>query len=248
MNEFVNKIFHADAHDLLAKLPSESIDAVICDPMYGTAKNYEYEWGFDPMYGTAKNYEYEWGFDPGNANPDRHWEYHQPIYEECRRVLKPNGRLAWAQSPKFCKHFRRWFSDHRLWTLTRFREQGRNVVAHWWVVQTKKQEAVEVPDRDALVTHDKIGRLRDFHPCPKSVEEMKFMVELLTKRGDLVLDWCFGVGSSLLAAEELGRRWIGCDLGESYCRVAKLRMHNLLSHMQAQTREPPDNCVVADRC
>ncbi len=232
MNKFVNTIFHADARDLLAKLPSESIDAVISDPMYGT----------------SRSYEYEWGTDPANGDPELHWEYHQPIYEECRRVLKPNGRLAWAQSPKFCQQFHDWFGDHRLWTLTRFRLAGKNATGHTWIVQTKEQEPVPMPDRDSLVIYDKIGPLRKLHPCIKTVEELKFLVEELTKPGEVVLDCCCGRGSTLLAAEHLGRRWIGCDISKRYSQIAKLRMDNLRSHMQSQgsLRAPTD--FVADRC
>ena len=89
MDRFVNKVFHADARRLLRRLPSGSIDAVITDVMYGT----------------AKNYEYDWGRDPANGDPTLHWQYHAPIYRECLRVLKPGGVLAWAQGGKFVQAF-----------------------------------------------------------------------------------------------------------------------------------------------
>lgn len=214
MNEFANKIFHADARDLLAKLPSESIDSVICDPMYGT----------------AKNYEYEWGFDPANGDPELHWEYHRPIYEECRRVLKPGGRLAWGQGAKFCQHFSSWFGGHRLWTITRFRPTGKNATGHTWVVQTREQVPIAMPNRDSLVICDNVGPLRKLHPCIKMVEELEFLVESLSNSGDIILDCCCGLDSTLLAAEKSGRRWIDCDLGETYCQVAKARIESLRIH------------------
>jgi len=48
---FINKVYHGDARNLLRALPSASIDAVITDAMYGTAKNCQYEWGLDPARG-----------------------------------------------------------------------------------------------------------------------------------------------------------------------------------------------------
>ena len=222
MNQFVNKVFYADARQLLAKLPDESIDAVITDAMYGTSKNCEYEWGFDPAFG----------------DPELHWEYHQPIYEECRRVLKPGAPLAWAQGAKFCEHFRSWFGDHRLWTLTRFRQSGHKATGHTWIVQTKEQKPIPFPDRDALVIFEKIGPIRKLHPCIKVVEELEFLVESLTKPNDIVLDCFCGLGSTLLAAEKLGRSWIGCDLGKSYCKITNARIINLRSHLKQRVAAP----------
>jgi DNA modification methylase len=203
-----NKVFCGDARRLLASLADESIDAVISDPMYGTSKNCRYDWGLDPALG----------------NPEKHWAYHQPIYDECRRVLKPGGVLAWAQSAKFCGHFGEWFGDHRIWTLTRFRTKGKNATGHVWVVQTKERLPVRFPDRDALVVYDAVGPLRKLHPCIKMVEELEFIVEALTDPGQIVFDCCCGLGSTLIAAQRLGRQWIGCDLSPTYCQIALRRL------------------------
>lgn len=230
MNEFENQIFYANALSLLAKLPDESIDAVICDPMYGT----------------AKNYEYEWGIDPANGDPELHWEYHKPIYEQCRRVLKPGGALAWGQGAKFCEHFQNWFGDHRVWTLTRFRPKGKVATGHAWIVQTREQTPISMPDRDSLVICENVGAIRKLHPCIKMVEELKFVIEELTTPGDLVLDCCCGLGSTLLAAEQLGRRWIGCDISKRYSQIAKLRMEKLRSHLQSNAVVKADAYGVAN--
>ena len=208
MDKFCNKVYHGNALDLLAALPTASIDAVI----------------FDPMYGTAKNCQYDWGVDPAQGDPDLHWDYHEPIYRECRRLLKPNGVLAWAQGAKFCQHFRRWFGGHRVWTLTRFRQKGMNATWHTWIVQTREQQPIEFPNRDSIVIHEDIGPLRKHHPCTKPVEEMMFLIESLTQPGHIVLDCCCGLGSTLIAAKLLGRKWIGCDLSKKYCQIAMRRL------------------------
>ncbi len=206
-DRFIGKVFHSDALDLLRRLPEGSIDAVITDPMYGSSKICRYDWGMDPARG----------------DPAKHWQYHQPLYEECRRVLKPAGVLAWAQGAKFCQHFHSWFGPHRLWTLTRFRMNGKNATGHTWIVQTKEQKPIEFPHRDSLVIYDTLGPLRKIHPCIKTVEEMAFMIDSLTEPGQVVLDCFCGLGSTLIAAQRLGRRWIGCDLSRFYSRVALQR-------------------------
>lgn len=208
MERFFKKVFHADARKLLAALPTASVDAVITDAMYGTAKNCEYDWGVDPAGG----------------DPEKHWRYHEPIYKECRRVLMPGGVLAWGQGAKFCEHFDHWFGGHRLWTLTRFRRKGMTATGHTWVVQTREQEPVEFPQKDSLVIYEDVGPLRKLHPCIKPVEELEFLVESLTEPGDLVLDCFCGLGSTLIAAERLCRRWIGGDISKRYCQLAMMRL------------------------
>ena len=211
IERFVNKVFHSDARHLLRALPSATVDAVITDAMYGTSKNCRYEWGVDPAKG----------------DPLKHWQYHEGIYRECLRVLRPGGILAWGQGAKFCQHFRRWFGGHRLWTLTRFRLKGMAATGHVWVVQTKDQRPVEFPHRDSLVMFDTLGPLREVHPCVKPPEEPAFLIDTLTEPNQIVLDCFCGLGSTLVAAEELDRRWIGCDLSRRYCQIAMKRLAEL---------------------
>jgi DNA modification methylase len=66
--------------------------------------------------------------------------------------------------------------------------------------------------------------LKGLHPCPKAVEEMEWMLEVLTEPGQLILDCCCGSGTTLVAAKKLGRRWIGCDLSRRYCQIAMWRL------------------------
>jgi hypothetical protein len=213
LNRFINKVFNGDALNLLRVIPTASVDAVVSDPMYGTSKNCVYEWGPDPAQG----------------NPALHWLYHRPIYEECRRILKPGGVLAWAQDIRFNAHFSTWFGPHRIWTLARFlRKGGRRVTGLAWIVQTQDRRPIRFPDRDGLVLNQALGNLCDLgHPCIKPVEEMVWMIEALTKPGQIILDCFSGLGSTLVAAQELGRLWIGCDKGRQYCQVAMRRLAEL---------------------
>ncbi|HLW65253.1 MAG TPA: DNA methyltransferase [Gemmataceae bacterium] len=205
---YLGKVFHGDALKLLRTMPGESVDTVIADPMYGTSKNCRFDWGLDPALG----------------DPARHWQYHEPIYQECRRVLKPGRPLAWAQGAKYCQHFHRWFGGHRLWSLTRFRLKGKKATGHTWIVQTREQRPIEFPHRDSLVIYGSLGPLRKFHPCIKTVEEMSFLIESLTRPGEIILDCFCGLGATLVAAHTLGRLWICCDLSRDYCRIAMRRL------------------------
>jgi site-specific DNA-methyltransferase (adenine-specific) len=46
----------------------------------------------------------------------------------------------------------------------------------------------------------------------------------LTYKDDIVLDSFFGSGTTGVSCEELGRKWIGIELSERYCEIAKRRI------------------------
>jgi len=105
-------------------------------------------------------------------------------------------------------------------------------IGHTWVVQTREQQPVRFPDKDGLVinANGDPWKLRTLHPCPKPVAEMGFLIEGLTLPGQVILDCFCGTGSGLVAAEQLGRRWIGCDLSRHYCQIAMKRLAETLQH------------------
>jgi site-specific DNA-methyltransferase (adenine-specific) len=53
-------------------------------------------------------------------------------------------------------------------------------------------------------------------------------IKILTYRNDLVLDPFTGSGTSLVAAEVTGRRWLGIELSENYVKVAKDRVQHFI--------------------
>ena len=57
------------------------------------------------------------------------------------------------------------------------------------------------------------------HPTMKPVNLFAYLIENSTKSGDIVLDPFLGSGTSIIAAEKLGRACCGVELDPHYCDI-----------------------------
>ena len=57
---------------------------------------------------------------------------------------------------------------------------------------------------------------------------MEYLIKTYTDKNDIVLDFTCGSGTTLLACQNLNRKWIGIELNEEYCKIAKNRLSNSL--------------------
>ena len=71
-------------------------------------------------------------------------------------------------------------------------------------------------------------RMKEFnHPAMFPEELVKRCLKLFSYQNDVVIDPFNGVGTTTLVAHQLGRKYIGIDISESYCQTARDR---ILSH------------------
>lgn len=59
------------------------------------------------------------------------------------------------------------------------------------------------------------------HPTQKSVPLLRYLIELFTDKGDVVIDPCAGSGSTLLASAQCGRRAYGFEIKKDFCKLAR---------------------------
>jgi len=65
------------------------------------------------------------------------------------------------------------------------------------------------------------------YPTQKNLDMLKLIISTSSNKGDLVLDCFCGSGTTLLAAQELGRNWIGVDQSEEAITVARRRLDEI---------------------
>lgn len=62
------------------------------------------------------------------------------------------------------------------------------------------------------------------HPTQKPEELLRKIVLASSNPGDLVIDPFLGSGTTAVAAEQLKRKWSGCDISLEYCQWAAERI------------------------
>jgi site-specific DNA-methyltransferase (adenine-specific) len=78
------------------------------------------------------------------------------------------------------------------------------------------------------------------HATQKPVSLMRALIELSTTEGQLVLDPFCGSGSSLVAAKELNREYLGFDFSSEYVGIATRRLTSQLPlFVVKNSSEPP---------
>lgn len=64
------------------------------------------------------------------------------------------------------------------------------------------------------------------HPAPFPVDLPRKCIEMYTFEGDVVLDPFLGSGTTAVASKLTGRKYIGVDLSEEYCKIAEQRLES----------------------
>lgn len=67
----------------------------------------------------------------------------------------------------------------------------------------------------------------NFHKTVKPVDVCRYLIALTTRENDLVLDPFAGSGTTLVAAKQIKRNFIGIDLNSEYVIIAKQRLSDV---------------------
>ena len=69
---------------------------------------------------------------------------------------------------------------------------------------------------------------RNSHPCVKPVALMEYLINMVTREGQTVLDPFMGSGTTGLACKNLNRKFIGIELDPEYFKIAEKRINENL--------------------
>lgn len=75
----------------------------------------------------------------------------------------------------------------------------------------------------SVVNNDNSGNNK-YHPTQKPVEMFEYLIKTYSNEGDIVLDNCMGSGTTIIAALNTNRRYIGIEKEKGYCDMALKRV------------------------
>jgi site-specific DNA-methyltransferase (adenine-specific) len=101
---------------------------------------------------------------------------------------------------------------------------GKKIMQLWQPhpMGAKPKDVIEVP-----TTCNGMGEKTE-HPTQKPEELLRKIILASSNQGDIVLDPFSGSGTTLVVAEQLGRKWIGCEMNEEYNEWAIDRIDNVI--------------------
>lgn len=225
----------ADSHDIIKRIPDNSIDLILTDPPYNIGKH---STGNIPLPGRSAMNNDVADWDWVDFNPEE-WA------DEFVRILKPTGNLFIFTS---YNQLGRWYDclDHKfdtsnfmIWHKTNpapkiFKAGFLNSCEMIYTCWNKKHTWNFISQRDM---HNFMEspicmapeRLREpKHPAQKPVAILKKIIRIASNANDIVFDPFFGVGSTGVAAIEEGRKIIGVEINPAYQKAANDRVNKAI--------------------
>jgi site-specific DNA-methyltransferase (adenine-specific) len=207
-----NTIFQGDCIATMRRFERGSVDFILTDPPYITRYR---------------------GRDGRTVANDDNSRWLRPAFNQMHRILKPGG---------FCVSFYGWnkvdlFMD--AWRSAGFRVVGHLVFRKQYASSSRflryeHEQAYLLAKGEVVPPSHPIPDVIDFaytgnrlHPTQKPVPALLPLIECFTRPGDLVLDPFCGSGSTLEAARQLGRDWLGIELDERHHATASRRLQSL---------------------
>jgi site-specific DNA-methyltransferase (adenine-specific) len=70
------------------------------------------------------------------------------------------------------------------------------------------------------------------HPTVKPIELMEYLIKMVSKENDLILDPFLGSGTTALTCKRINRRFIGIEINNDYVEIAKNRIKTIPDRLE----------------
>lgn len=244
------EIWHGDCLELMKNIPDRSVDMVLCDLPYGcTVQKWDQNINFDKLWkeyerikkndccillfgnepfssklrlSNLNNFRYDWiwhkskpsGMALAKKQPMRNHEIISCFYQGKFFPIKEE-RVGFTEKSK-----KRFTSGENLGS---YKNHGDSTTG------LKNNELKKIDVLRNPTTIKTFGSLvnrngKNLHPTQKPIDLLEYLIKTYTNEGDLVLDNCAGSGSTLLAAKNLKRQFIGIEKEKEYYDICIERL------------------------
>lgn len=227
----MSRLICGDCRDFMKKMPNNCVDLILTDPPYNIS---QYSTGNITLPGrlSLNNDIAQWDTIPLNP-AELLWDF--------KRILKPDGNIfiftSYNQIGKWHDVFDSEFDTFQffIWHKTNpapkifkngFLNSCEMIICMWnkghkWNF-SKQNEMHNFFESPICMGAERLKNPK--HPAQKPVKLLKHIINIASNANDIVFDPFMGVGSTGVAALELGRRFAGCEIQSDYYVAAQKRI------------------------
>lgn len=227
-------LYNDDAYEVIKKFEKDNIkvDHIITDPPYNISQKN----GFTTMSSANRT-----GLDFGEWDKD--FDLYSWIFQYGKLVRKGGSMIIFTsyryisyiadsleKAGFIVKDLIRWIKTNPMPRNVNRRYVQDAEFAVWAVKPGAKwifNKSDDVPYlRSEFHTSVVSGKERLKHPTQKSLKLMNDIIEIHTNKGELIMDPFMGTGTTGIAANRIGRKFIGVEISKDYFNIAKERFEN----------------------
>jgi len=245
---YENKIICGDSLEVLKNLPDNCVDVMITSPPYNFGLEYEtgeddkkWEEYFDTLFAifkeTTRVLKYG-GRMIINIQPL--FSDYIPTHHIISKYLLDlgmlwKGEIIWEKNNYNCKYtaWGSWKSPSS--PYLKYTWEFLEVFCKGSLKHAGDKENIDISEEEFkkwVVAKWSVAPERNMkqfrHPAMFPEKLVERCIKLFSFKNDVVLDVFNGVGTTSYVAKEFGRRYVGIDISEEYCRVAESRIQNKL--------------------
>ena len=197
----MNKIIQGDCLKVMRQMPDKCIDLVLTDPPYGI--NFEYD-----IY---------------SDSPHELQKIVNAIMPEIERISH-RALITFGITNVFRYPEPKWML---CWYYGTTNTRGPWGFNSWQPILAYGNDAYLANGLGARmdIIKDSHTPEKNGHPCPKSIQFWKqLLLRGSVKVTDIIFDPFMGSGTTAVACKELGRNFIGVEISEKYCQIARDRV------------------------
>ena len=236
------EIYKDDCLEMMKSIPDKSIDMILCDLPYSQTKN---QWDtiipFDRLWEQYNRIIKDNGaivlFANGMFTADlmksnqKNWKYNLIWNKVLTSGFLNANRMPLRQHEDICVFYKKspTYNPQKskgkpCHSKGKPKENKNNNYGSFNFVDNSK-ELGDMKHPTSIITVSKPHPSKMVHPTQKPVDLLECLIKTYTNEGELVLDNCMGAGSTGVACQNTGRKFIGIELDDKYFEISKSRLN-----------------------
>lgn len=247
----IDTIHLGDCLDVMQRISNKSVDMILCDLPYGCLNktNKSAQWDniipFVPLWEQYERIIKDNGaiilFASGMftaqlmmSNP-KMWRYNLVWDKKLKSGFLNANRMPLRQHEDICVFYKKLPTYNP--QMLKCEPHKRNHRRGRLVGQMQQRCYGKFIDKPTIISDEKFPTSiisiakehingKSYHPTQKPVSLLRYLIRTYTNDGDLVLDNCMGSGSTIIAAIQERRHYIGIELQQEYYDITRKRILN----------------------